>query len=99
MNQQTNVPFLKFHVDPEEVKNLKLVKAIEVNPPEPEYIYLFQNEATNKYFCVLEYYNSGGPSTSENEILKFAGNDFKDIQEVPPKHGDWFQTHFLYRVY
>jgi|GEM_PF-4454557 len=98
MDEQINIPFLKFQIDADEVKNLKLVKQDAPDPHVAEALYLFKNEVTGNFIGVVEADNVGGASLDADTVLEFAGTDFKDIQEIQPKHSDWFQTHYLYRI-
>lgn len=100
MSPQINIPFLKFEINPKEIENLELIKFEETIPEEPEYYYLFRDNSTReRYYCVLYHDGYEGRSGAGlSEMLKFAGTAFSRIEEIKPKHTDWFQTCILARV-
>lgn len=94
----SQIPFGKFYdingKDKDLVSHLRLVKYEECEPMEPNYIYLFEDTETGKFYCVHE----PCAAMPEGAFESFIGNDFKGIKEIKPKSADWYQTHWIYEL-
>ncbi len=94
------IPFGKF-IDPNIVNTMTLVEQKVIDSPEYETIYLLKSENTNEYYCCFEFDPGigGGPSDDPEESMQeFVKTYGGTIEMIPPKHSDWFVTHYLARV-
>lgn len=95
------LPFGKFYdingLDRDLLPNLRLIKYEEIEPMEPEFLYLFENEKTNKFYCVWEKDMNLSAGT-ENVIKDFVGKEYKQITPVAPKNSDWYQEVWMYEL-
>jgi hypothetical protein len=78
--------------DHELIENMKLVKSENYHESA---IYLFKNDKNGEYYAVLE--KEPGGDIAE-ELKSLMGNHNWHIQEIPPKHSDWYVTHHMAHV-